>query len=208
VVDKRKIRQRIGWLQRVKTWQLVLLLIVVSLVAATFLRLNNIGMIERRTAVFNADKAGNVEVTQARLFDLQRYSSAHMNADSGVVYLEEQSRRDTEAAIQSSSANNATDNINRQADATCKAQFGGYSQAYVQCFASELAKVPSGSATSQKAELPSASLYRHEFTSPLWSPDFAGFSLFVCVFLAVVIVVRLLGLALLRVLLHRHYSQA
>jgi hypothetical protein len=208
VVDKRHIRQRIGWLQRVKTWQLVLLLVVVGLVAATFLRLNNIGMIERRTAVFSADKEGNTDIIKARLFDLQRYSATHMNADSGTVYLEEQYRRDTRASIEAASARDSTNNINVKADQTCKAQFGGYSQAYVQCFASELAKVPSGSNAPDKATLPSPSLYRHDFASPVWSPDFAGFTILICAFLLLVIIIRLLSLALLRMLLHRHYSHA
>lgn len=206
VADKRHIRQGIGWLQRVKTWQLILLLILAGLIAATFLRLNNIGMIERRTAVFSADKAGNAEVTKARLFDLQRYSAAHMNAESGVIYLEEQYKRDTQVAIEAASARDSGSNINTLADQTCKAQFGGYSQAYVQCFAAELAKYPEGANAPDKANLPSPSLYRHEFSSPAWSPDFAGFSLFLCGIIVFVIVTRLLGLVVLRALLHRHYA--
>lgn len=177
-----------------------------ALITATFLRLNNIGMVERRTAVLNADKQGVTENTKARLFDLQRYSSGHMNADSGVIYLEAQYGRDTQASIEAASARNDGNNINVLADQTCKAQFGGYSQAYVQCFASELAKYPSGTNAPDKANLPSPSLYRHEFTSPSWSPDFAGFGLLLCAFITLVIIGRLIGLVLLRILLHRHYS--
>lgn len=206
MADKRHIKRGIYWLQRVKTWQLLLVLIVMLLVAATFLRLNNIGMVERRTAVISADKAGNIEVTKARLFDLQRYSAAHMNADSGVVYLTEQYQRDTQAAIAAASVNNSADNINAKADAACKAQYAGYSQAYVQCFAAELAKYPSGSNAPDKAVLPSPGLYRHSFSSPAWSPDFAGFTIIICVVITVVIIARTFSLLLLRALLHRHYS--
>lgn len=189
-----------------RTWQLVLLLILAALITATFLRLNNIGMIERRTAVLNADKQGDNEVTRARLFDLQRYSAAHMNAASGTIYLQEQYSRDTQAIIEAASARESSDNINLLADQACKAQFGGYSQAYVQCFASELAKFPSGVNAPDKANLPNPSLYRHDFASPAWSPDFAGFSLLICIVLALAIVARVLGLLILRLLLHRHYS--
>lgn len=206
MVDKRQIRRGIGWLQRVRTWQLVLLLLLVGLIAATFLRLNNIGMVERRTAVLNADKQGDNEITRSRLYDLQRYSAAHMNANSGQIYLVEQYQRDTQTAIEAASARDDENNVNVQADKTCKAQFGGYSQAYVQCFASELAKYPSGTNAPDKANLPSPSLYSHDFASPLWSPDFAGFSVIVCVLIAVAIVLRLLGLVILRIILHRHYS--
>jgi len=207
VADKRNIRRGIGWLQRVRTWQLVLILVVLALITATFLRLNNIGMIERRTAVFSADKTGDQETIRARLFDLQRYTAGHMNADSGTIYLEAQYRRDTQAAIEAASARDSGNNINQKADQACKAQFGGYSQAYVQCFASELAKYPAGANEPDKANLPNPALYRHDFSSPAWSPDFAGFSLLICVLLTIVIVARLLALALLRALLHRHYAR-
>lgn len=176
------------------------------LITATFLRLNNIGMIERRTAVLNADKQGDLEIIRARLFDLQRYSAAHMNAASGTIYLQEQYSRDTQAIIEAARARGSGNNINELADQACKAQFGGYSQAYVQCFASELAKYPSGANAPDKASLPSPSLYRHDFASPVWSPDFAGFGVLVCLLLALAIVARLLGLLVLRVMLRRHYS--
>lgn len=176
------------------------------MLAATFLRLNNIGMIERRTAVFHADEQGDPEIIRARLFDLQRYSASHMNADSGALYLESQYQRDTQASIEAASARDNANNINVQADRTCKNQFGGYSQAYVQCFAAELAKHPSGDDSIAKANLPNPTLYRHHFTSPLWSPDFAGFSLLICFAIVVILFARLLGLVLLRLLLRRHYS--
>lgn len=177
------------------------------MVSATFLRLNNIGMIERRSAVFSADKTGDQETIRARLFDLQRYTAGHMNADSGTIYLEAQYRRDTQAAIEAASARDSGNNINVKADQTCKAQFGGYSQAYVQCFASELAKYPAGANEPDKADLPNPALYRHNFSSPLWSPDFAGFSLVICMLIAIVIIARLTALVLLRAMLHRHYAR-
>lgn len=177
------------------------------LITATFLRLNNIGMIERRSAVINADKGGSdSETIRARLFDLQRYVTTHMNADSGVVYLSEQYARDTQTAIEAASARGSADNINVKADATCKAQFGGYSQAYVQCFANELAKYPSGINAPDKANLPSSSLYRHDFSSPVWSPDFAGFSVLFCLLITLVIIARLVSLVILRILVRRHYQ--
>ena len=163
-------------------------------------------MIERRTAVLSADKQGDQEVTRARLYDLQRYAAAHMNADSGTIYLQEQYNRDTKAIIEAASARDSGTNINVLADQTCKAQYGGYSQAYVQCFAAELAKYPSGTDAPDKANLPSPSLYRHDFSSPVWSPDFAGFSIVICGLIVLAIAARLIGLVILRLLLHRHYS--
>lgn len=206
MTDKRRIRRGIGWLQRVHTWQLVLLLVLVGLLAATFLRLNNIGMIERRTAVLNADKAGDQEVTRARLFDLQRYSASHMNAASGTIYLESQYQRDIEKAVAAAANSGQAENVNVLADRACKERFSGYSQAYAQCFYDEMAKFPANDEAPDKASLPSASLYRHDFASPAWSPDFAGFALVLGGFIVLLIVTRLLGLVILRALLHRNYS--
>ncbi|HRJ90583.1 MAG TPA: hypothetical protein PLU21_00040 [Candidatus Saccharibacteria bacterium] len=206
MTDKRQVKKSIKQLQKVKTWQLVVLFLISALLSASFLRLNNIGMIERRTAVINADKTGNAETTKARLFDLQRYSAEHMNASSGAVYLESQYRRDTQAAIEKATADGNGTTINAKADRVCKQIYGGYSQAYVQCFANELAKYPAASNTPDKAKLPNVDLYRHEFTSPAWSPDFAGFSVLVSVAIIVAIIARLLALVGLRLLLRKHYS--
>ena len=206
VDEKRRIKSSITQLQRVQTWQLVILLILSLVISATFLRINNIGMIERRTAVKNADEMGDQETTRERLFALQRYTTSHMNADTGDIYLEGQYNRDTKKAIDAASQGSSGTNINLLADQACKAQFGGYSQAYVQCFAGELAKYPPGKNDIDKAQLPNVSLYKHSFASPLWSPDFAGLSVLISVLLVFMIVVRLISLVILRALLHRHYQ--
>ena len=81
--DKARIKKTINSIRRVKTWQLFIVLILMVFVAATFWRLNNVGMEQRRDAVKAADKSGNLDEVQSRLYDLQRYVVAHMNADTG-----------------------------------------------------------------------------------------------------------------------------
>ena len=88
MADKRRIQRTVKVVEKVKTWQLVILLLMAGFVAATFLRLNNIGMIERRDAVWAADKTGDVGKVQDRLYDLQRYVASHMNTDPGRVQLD------------------------------------------------------------------------------------------------------------------------
>jgi hypothetical protein len=206
VADKRRVKKGIRQLQRIKTWQLLLLLIVVGFIAATFLRLNNIGMIQRRDAVLAADKSGEESSIQSRLYDLQRYAAAHMNGSSGQFYLEEQYKRDAQAAVDAASSdNNPNGNINAKAEAVCKPQYKVWSPAYVQCFADELSKYPPSPDPAENVKLPDTNLYRFEFVSPLWSPDFAGFSVLVCIVIALMIVARLIGLGVLRLLLKRHY---
>ena len=71
MADKRGTRRAIRRLEEIKTWQLVILLVMASFVSATFLRLNNIGMIERRDAVINADKEGDEGALERRGYDLR-----------------------------------------------------------------------------------------------------------------------------------------
>lgn len=207
MADKGEIRREIWMLSRVKTWQLVIVLILFVFVAATFLRLNNIGMVERLKAVTSSDMAAASEETASRLYDLQRYAAAHMNADTGQFDLVGQYQRDYEAAIaRASETNTSSQSITAKADAICKPRFSGWSLAYVQCVRDELDKFGSSENLQSDVELPNAALYRHSFVSPLWSPDFAGWSVLICLFIALVILLRLIALVILRLLLNSRYK--
>lgn len=206
VADKRRVKQGIRRLQRIKTWQLLILLVLFGFVTATFLRLNNIDMVQRRDAVLAADKTGDMQVMQSRLYDLQRYVSEHMNTDTGAFYLEQQYRRDAQRAVDAvKNDSNPNGNINAKAEAVCKPQYTVWSPAYVQCFTDELAKFPPSPDPAQNVTLPSTSLYRHEFAGPLWSPDFAGWSTLVCLLILIMIISRLISLGILHLLLKRQY---
>lgn len=185
VADKGRVRETVKNLQRVKTWQLLVLLVLVGFVAATFLRLNNIGMVQRRTAVITADKVGNQDITIQRLYDLQQYVSSHMNTDLGKgVYLESTYERDSQKALDQASVDqNPNGNIYKKAQEVCVPRFNGWSPAYVQCVSDELAKYPSSADLIRAVNLPSPNAYVHDYESPVWSPDFAGWSLVVCVVL-------------------------
>lgn len=213
MAQKRQVRKTIKNIQRVKTWQLLILLILVALLGATFLRLNNIGMIERRTAVLQADKTGDKRALENNLYALQRWSVEHMNASSDVFYLEETYNRDVKKAIdkakKASENNGITQQIANKADKACRqqaTQYGVYSTQYVQCFVNEQRKHGSMADVESEADIPKPDLYRHEFISPLWSPDFAGWSLVVGLIIIFVIVLRFISLLILKALLRRHYS--
>ena len=193
-------------LQRVQTWQLLVVLVLAAFVAATFLRLNNIGMIQRRDAVLAADKSGDTTAITSRLYDLQRYSAAHMNASSGTFYLEKQYKREVEKRVTSASqVTNQYGNINAKVDQVCRSRFTSYSQAWVQCFVEELNKYPASPDPASKVAMPSADLYRYSFLSPRWSPDFAGWAVALCGVIALMILARLVSLAILRLLLKTRY---
>ncbi len=208
--DTRAIRQNITRVKAIKTWQLLILLLLALFLTATFLRLNNTGMLQRRNAVEHADKAGNGEEIVSRIYDLQRYAAAHMNADTGVFYLQEQYNRDVKAAIAAASGGDydGYDSPQARADAICNPnlQIHGYSKAYQDCMLRELSR--EGQVVDPATvKTPNPSLYRYSFKAPLWSPDFAGWSALVTVLLALVIVFRLVTLIVLRLLLKHHYKQ-
>ena len=200
MVNKRQVRRNIKQLQRVKTWQLIILFILSCFITATFLRLNNINMIERRSSVLKADLVGMNSVTQDRLYDLQRYVTAHMNTDMGKgIYLESAYKRDVRSAYEGASA---TNNIYKKAQEVCAPKFTSWSEAYVQCTIGELAKYPG----SNSLKLPIADTYLHVFSSPVWSPDFAGFSVLISVVIFIMIVVRLTSVGILKLILSHHYK--
>lgn len=206
MADNRQVKKSIRQLQRVKTWQLLVLLLLVGFIAATFLRLNNIGMIQRRDAVLAADTTGDRAAIESRLYDLQRYAAEHMNAETGAFYLEQQYRRDAQELVDAAKNDgNPNGNINVKAEAVCKPQYAVWSPAYVQCFTDELAKYPPSPDPAQNVILPSTSLYRHDFADPLWSPDFAGWSVALGVVIMLMIITRLISLGVLRLLLKHHY---
>ena len=210
MANTRSVRRSIRQLQRVKTWQLIIVLVLLLFLTATFLRLNNIGMVQRRDAVIAADKQGDPSNTQNRLVDLQRFVAGHMNTGGNMVYLEHQYERDSAAIVkQVASANNAEKEvINKKVDDICKPQFSGYNQGYVDCFAREYAKYAPSSDPITTVKMPDPEKYRYVFAAPLWSPDFAGFSLLASVLVVVVITIRLISLAVLKMLLRVKYRDA
>ena len=202
MVDKKQISRSLKQLQHVKTWQLVIILILAGFIAATFLRLNNIGMLDRRNAVIAADTVGDGGVTQSRLYDLQRYVSAHMNTDMGKgIYLEASYKRDVQTAYTKASGT-SKGNIYKKAQEICAPRYTSWSPAYVQCTVTELAKYPSADAL----VLPKADVYLHSYVSPLWSPDFAGWSLVICCVISLIIIVRITSVGILKLLLSRRYK--
>lgn len=216
MAQKRDLRQTVRRIEKIKTWQLVVLLLMAGFVAATFLRLNNIGMIERRDAVFAADKQGDKTQLERRLFDLQRYVAAHMNTSPGRIALDATYQRDNDALkkkFTEQSDSNPNGNVYRRAADACdpigRAQGWRWPDArYTNCISQELEKYPAASQLiSQFKPLP-VEPYYHTFVSPVWSPDFAGWSLVFCGVIILMIIVRLLTLLVLKLLLQRQYRRA
>lgn len=207
--NKGKIQRSINSLQRIKTWQLVVVLVLFGFIAATFLRLNSIGMVQRREAVLAADKEGSAEKVHQRLYDLQHYVSTHMNTDLGRgVYLEASYNRDIQRWQEQRYGDaNPNGNIYKKAQEVCAPQFSSWSQAYIHCTTNELAKYPSAEEINSDETKPRQEAYIHSFSAPVWSADFAGWSVLLVGVIGLLILIRLIAYGVLKILVNRHYRR-
>lgn len=214
MADKQSIRRKVKTVEKIKTWQLVVLLLMAGFVSATFLRLNNIGMIERRDAVIAADSDDDPGKLRNRLYDLQRYVSSHMNADPGKIALENTYQRDNDRLKEkfaSEGGGNPHGNVYRQVIDVCDpiAQSQGWrwpDVRYTNCINDELSKYPAASQLQEFKPL-RPDPYYHTFISPKWSPDFAGWSLVLCAVIVLVIIFRLVVLGILKLMLRSKYRK-
>lgn len=207
-IDRRQVKYDIKRLRRIKTWQLVLLFILSLYVSATFLRINNVGMVERRKAVEAADKVGDADTIQERLYELQRYTSQHMNATTGDVDLKETYNRDVKSMLDKAEAANRNTNntIWNKAANECYAEFPGYWQGQIECILEKQKHFPTSTPITE-VQTPNPLLYRYSFLSPAWTADFAGWSLLVSAVLLLMIVIRTVIMITLRLMLRHHYKR-
>ncbi len=207
--DRRELLNTLHSIRKLKTWQLVIILILFLGVSAIFLRLNNVGMIERRQAVYSADKAGDNEQIHDRLYDLQRYASQHMNAATGEVYLDHKYKRDIKAISDKLRKESKDNKVYVKADKVCRPRYishGFFSMAYLNCIKKETAKYPGSNKIKTSFKSPDPALYRFEFYSPRWTFDFAGVSVLITFILLVVILVKVIVTIVIKLLLKRRYS--
>jgi len=197
-----------------RTWQLLLLLVPLLFVSATLLRMNNLGMVERRDAVLNADKAGDTDIIQRSLADLQRYVSGHMNTDMGNgLYLQYSYDRAYDAALSAASeGTNPNSAVYQQASVDCRSRFVGgvesFRNDYVQCVLQRVETLSPDADATGRANLPEADNYRFDYISPVWSLDFAGLFVALSALVVLLIVIKIISYGIFRVLVRRYYKRA
>ena len=217
-----KKRGRIKF-HRIKTWQLLLILVPFLFLDATLLRLDHIKMTELRDAVLKADESENDEETTKRLEELREYVLSNMvinvvddNGEqkitfgTGPFYLEHQYIRAANKALEEAESKLADDsnpngNVYAKASETCRAQAinNGWTwdnPNYINCMVSEIQKYPAADELHDtiKASLPSTELYRREYASPVWAPTLTGFMILITLIIIVVIIIRMLAWIVLR----------
>lgn len=200
-------RAWLRWLKKAKTWQLLIVLVLFAFITATFLRLNNIGMIELRKAVLVSDAQTDANYTRNKLIEVQHYVSMHMNTDMGKgIVLEKTYQRDYGAAIaKAANAHNLSSDIYQQASIDCRAKFQGgvasFRNDYVTCVQNKVSGL--SPAQQQRASLPNPATYRYNFASPLISLDFAGIFVILTIILTTFILLRWIALYTLRFIIKR-----
>ncbi len=200
---------------KVKTWQLLLLLVPLLFVDATLLRLDHIKMTELRDAVLAADEAEDDETLAMALQELKDFTFSNIIIniieDNGVqrvtfgtgpFYLEHQYIRAANIALEEAEARLSSDanpngNIYAAASAVCRPQAiaGGWNwndARYINCMMTEINKYPSANEIQDQviASLPSTELYRKNYASPVWAPTLTGFMLLITGIIIVVIFIR------------------
>lgn len=211
-MNKQRIHQILTTITRIKTWQLVVLLLIGIVLSVSFLRLNNLEMDKRRTAVLEADRLADKDATKQRMVELQRYVAAHMNTSLGKgFYLEHEYNRDKEAAL-NAATNDTNPNaaVYQQASIECRNRFQGgvasFRNDYVTCVAERVKALSPSTDPSAGLKLPKAESYHYNFASPFWSPDLAGFSVLFCAIITSVILLRGIVAGIIRLVLKQRFK--
>lgn len=211
---------------KVKTWQLLLLMVPMLFVDATLLRIDHLKMVELRDAVIAADAAEDDEQILETLKALKEFvfsnvviniveenGTQKVTFGTGVFYLEHSYIRAANQALEEAEKNLASDanpygNIYGAAGQYCRAEAlkNGWTwdnANFINCMMTEINKYPAADELQDQliAALPSTELYRREFASPLWAPTLFGFMALATLVIGLVILFRLVVWVALRIAL-------
>lgn len=200
---------------KIKTWQLILILIPLAFISATLLRFDHLKMLDLKNAVVTADESGDAEAIKNALNELKTFTETHtvinleekngnftLSFGSGEIYLAKEYERTAtalkiQAQEQAGVYANPNGNIYAQAMSVCQplAHQNGWdwnTPEYIACYQTELGKYPTSDAIDSevKATLPSPSLYRYDFISPLFTFTPSGLVMLLTLLLIIIIIIR------------------
>lgn len=202
---------------RIKTWQLLIILVSMVFLDATLLRVDHIRMTELRDAVLAADEEEDDEKIQASLTALREFvfnnivinivednGTQKIMFGTGPFYLEHSYLRAAtkaleEAEAKMASGDNPNGNIYGQAGEVCRALAiqNGWSwnnANFINCMLTEIQKYPAADEIQDTiiASLPSTELYRKNYASPIFVMTPTGIMLALTILVIVVIFIRIL----------------
>lgn len=162
------------------------------------------------------------------ILDLKKYTESHIVINfvekngqtslvfgSGPFYLENQYNRkatvalsEAEKQMRESGDNNPNGNVFAKAMEVCKPQaiangWAWNSPGYINCMTGIINSYPITDkiTTTLTANIPPTSLYRYDFSSPIFAPTLAGFTILICLLLIIVIFFRIIFYIFLRIAL-------
>ena len=208
---------------RIKTWQLIFVLIPLFFLDATLLRWDHGKMTELAAAVIEADKDGNEEELVNSLERLREFVFSNIVINTkeengvqkiffgtGPFDLSYSYNRAANAALEEAKKKlsddiNPNGNIYALASNVCSplAQQNGWAwddSRFINCMLTEIDKYPAMDEIQDKiiAKLPSPGLYRKNYASPMWAPSLTGFMILITLCIIVVIFIRMIIWIVLR----------
>jgi len=195
----------------IKTWQLLLILLIFTLLTAIFLRLNNLNMLDRANALKAVVAAGqpvDMATIQQKSQELQNYVAHHMNTTTGRIALQNVYDQAFLAVVQANSPKSFAGSDYNAATNSCMPAFraSGY-RAWANCVSAAVG-TSDADLEAIKTAAPDPNAYYIEYAPARWSFDAAGVSLFICCILVIVIAARLISLIILRIILKIKYRAA
>lgn len=200
-MNKRHVHHVLKQIKRVSAWYFVAAIVITAGVAIYSLRQNNLNAIALRDEVLKVDKEnGDVEKS---LRDLREYVYSHMNTELSSpngAYPPVQLKYRYERLMDAQKAAEPTNGtLATQAQSYCESQIPtGRSLNRIECIENYMTT----HGTTSSKPIPD-SLYKFDFASPTWSPDLAGWSIVLLVFLVFLVIVRSLSVLWLKHNLHQ-----
>jgi len=198
-------RRALRFLGHIKTWQLLIVLLLFIMLAAIFLRLNNLGMMERRNALIEADKTGDVAQVQEAARDLQNYVAHHMNTSTGRVALQTLYEQAYNKVIEANKTPEVENGDYQGAMIKCRQIYPRGGQNWAKCIADTVG-VSDVNITTEP--LPSPDAYYADYAPARWSFDLAGISVLICFLLIIAIIFRMIFIIILKIILKFKYRAA
>ena len=206
MANLRRIHHKLVAVRHIKTWQLLIVIVLLAALSAFFLRQNNLQMLALKDTVKQADE-NNKGVSEA-LLNLQHFVANHMNTSlgDGIALQYSYQRAYTAAVEAAANATNPQAAIYTQVELACRPVYQRTHSfpAYTQCAHDQLSQLQPGVDPETALKTPSPDLYRYNFASPIWSPDLAGFSVLLAAIAVVMLLFRLITYLILWAILRAH----
>ena len=200
----RRNRRVLKFLRNIKDWQLFVILLIFTMLAAIFLRLNNIGMIELRSGLIDADKTGDIVQIKTAAVKLQNYVSRHMNTDTGRVALQTLYSDAAQAAIDAAKPGDVDSNLYQRVTEECiPARHTGGTRAWAKCIAD---RIGTSLVDEKKVDAISPDAFYVDFAAPIISFDLAGITILISLLLLFIIILRLVLIIILKIVLKIKYN--